>query len=422
MSSARLLGFVAFMSAGAGCASAEVVPAATHTTAATIEAPAKKEAAVPPLKRDAALAGNEHKVSMLEGRIVTKLHAVETPKVETHASPTKGILYTTIQAKLGEGQTVYCTAFDERLFPASLAAADLRGEHDWGDDGIEKSDTVAKTTTEVTALDVSVVGGRPVLSARGSVHDEAGTLVADRKVIVTSSAAFTLACSDRTVGFDKRFHAFASEVLGSLTLDPPPSPAPKRVVIYKMQSEGKTIGYYELVTYAEPKGGTKTFGTEIALDVSGGKINGVDTTAYAVANARGGESDIRLHNVVNNETTVHVKAARDAKGWSVKLGADRLDVVSKRMSAKTGLTSLMMPGWMSRMQAAATSKKAAPVKIPLVAVAEKPAVAVAKRQADGSVTYVEKGNETRATFDADGLASWSTFGAKYDRIFAEGAR
>lgn len=425
MTSTRVLGLLASLSAltlGAGCASVEVVPVSVTTTSAQLQAPAKKEAAAADvLKRDAELTGTEHKVSLLEGRLTAKLHAAVLPKIETRATGTKGILYTTIEAKLGDDQTVHCAAYNDTLGPASLVAGDLRGEHDWSDGDELKSDANAKNTTEVSKIDVSVTSARPVLAARGLTRNEAGEMVADRKVIVTAGTTFTMICSDSTLGFDKRFHAFTNELFASLKLDPPPSVTARKTVYYRAQAEGKTVGYYELATFVEPKGVTKTFGTEATVHTTK-DITGFDKTTYSLSNARGDESDLRDQLAVDSSPFLTVSAARDSKGWDVRTAAAGFDGPAKRFPAKTAFVSAFSPAWMARLQAVA-SKKSPSAKLQLMS-AGVPAtsVVVAKRQGDGSVAYTNQGAEMKATFDADGLVGWTADGKKYERMSAEGSK
>ena len=362
MTSNRVLGWVAALAgitSMAGCASVEIVPVSVTTTGAQIAAPAKKEPASDPLKRDAELAGSEHKISLLEGAITAKLHAVVTPKIDTHSSPNKGILYTTIDAKLGDQgqgeQTVHCAAYGDQVWPGALVAADLRGEHDWANDESEKTDAVAKTTTEITQTDLSVVGSRPVLAARGTVRDEANEIVADRKVVVTQGSTFTLICSDRTIGYEKRFRAFVSELVSSIKLDPPPSASPRRVAIYKTTAEGKTAGYYYVATYAEAKGALRTYTSEVVLLGASGKVGGVDSVTSSTANARGEESDIHVQGVLDNATLQTMTATRDAKGWSIRAGSIAgLELPVKRLPAKTSIMTQLSPGWLARMQSVAS--------------------------------------------------------------------
>lgn len=421
----NLLGWVVALVgvSAVGCASAETVPVAvTVTTSAQAAGPAKKEAAVDPLKRDADLGGNEHKVSLLEGRLTAKLHAVETPKIATSSSPTKGILYTTIDAKLGDEQTAHCAAYGDQLWPGGLAAGDLRGEHDWANDESEKSDAVAKTTTELTQTDVVVMGSRPVITARGTVRDESSQIVADRKVVVLQGNTFTLLCSDRTLGFDKRFHAFVNELIGSLKPEVPANITPRRIAIYKTISEGKTVGYYQVMSFVEPKGAVRTYSAEVVVLGANGKVGGVDAVTTSTANARGEENDIHVQGVLDNVTIQSLGATRDAKGWNIHTGIGGVDVATKRLPAKTSIMTQLSPGWLARMQGVA-SKKVPSAKLPLLDHrAQGPVISVAKRQADGSVSYLEGGKEVKATLDAEGLATLQNSEARYERIFVEGTK
>ena len=81
-----LLG-AASLSTIVGCGGAEALPApvAPKVEVAAAASPAPKAEALS-IARDAEYTGNEHHVSMLEGKIAFKVHAVELPKLETRST------------------------------------------------------------------------------------------------------------------------------------------------------------------------------------------------------------------------------------------------------------------------------------------------------------------------------------------------
>lgn len=406
-----LLG-AACLSSLVGCAGGEV-PVAPKTAAAPPAAPIVKAEPVG-LTRDGEYAGNEHHVSMLEGKLTLKVHAVEVPKLETRAT-TKGLLYSTLDVKLSEEQTVHCVAYASMVWPGGFVAADLTGEHDWANDGSETPDEEAKTKSELTRFDVATVTGRPQISARATVKNESAEVIADRKIVLTSTAEYTLSCSDRTVGFDKRFNAMVSEAMGSLAVDPP-SAAPTKVQTYRVEAAGKVTGYKTVETFADGKKGTTTYTNETEVKVEGGVIVGTDRAITATANAKGEETSIHVQTVLDGELVAeNIHATKDKKGWRVT-GMSYGKVVDDRLPAKTAVMSELGPAWNQRVKTAAASKKNMPAKLTVFTPSGAMSV-VTKRNADGSVALAGTGrNATSVALDADGVTSLVTETTRYERI------
>lgn len=395
-----------------GCSAPEAAPAKTVLAVAV---PAATPIAESPrsLTRDAELTGNEHHVSMLEGKLTLKVHAVETPKLATRATD-RGLLYSTLDVKLSDEQTVHCVAYASMVWPGGFVAADLHGEHDWANDGSEVSDEEAKTTSSLTRFDVTTSAGRPTVSARATVKSGGGEIVADRKVALTSTAEYTLSCSDRTVGFDGRFNALVGEAMGSLVVDPP-SAAPTKAATYRVESEGKVVGYKMVETFADAKKGTTTFTNESEVKVVDGVIVGRDRAITSAANEKGEEKSIHVQVVEDGENVIeNLHATKDKKGWRV-IGIASGEVVDERYTSKTALVSEMSPAWNARIRAAASRKSAAPAKLTVLSPGGATAV-VAKRNADGSIVLSSKGRGTTATLDADGVTSMITETTRYERI------
>jgi hypothetical protein len=409
---------LASLSLLAGCAGGEM-PVAPKTAVAAAATPLPKAEPLS-LARDAEYTGNEHHISMLEGKIAFKVHAVELPKLETRSTH-KGLLYSTLDVKLSEEQTVHCVAYASMVWPGGFVAADLTGEHDWGNDGSETPDSEAKTTSDLARFDVATISGRPTISARATVKNPSSEVIADRKIMITSTAEYTLSCSDRTVGFDKRFNALVTEAMSSLVVDPP-NVAATKAQTFRTESSGKVTGYKMVETFVDDaKKVTTTYTNETEVKVDNGVIVGRDRAVTSTANARGEETAIHVQVVVDGEAVVqNLRATRDKKGWRV-LGVSDGNLVDSRYPAKTSLVSEMSPAWNARIKAAAASKKSAPAKLTVLTPGGAMSV-VAKRNADGSVALASNGRGTAGrsnseiALDADGVASMVTETTRYQRI------
>lgn len=406
---ASLLGAVGLVTL-AGCAEAPVAP----KTAVAAAAPARVKPEPVSLTRDAEYAGNEHHVSMLEGKLAFKVHAIETPKLETRAT-NRGLLYSTLDVKLSDVQTVHCVAYASMVWPGGFVAADLTGEHDWANDDSETPDDKAQTTSSLTRFDVQTIGGRPTVSARATVKNASSEVVADRKIILTSTAEYTLSCSDRTVGFDQRFSALVNEAMGSLVVDPPNATA-KKTQTFRTESQGKVTGYKLVETFVdEAKKVATTYTNESEVKVENGVIVGLDRATTSTANAKGEETNIHVQVVLDGEEVVqNLRATKDKKGWRVT-GISEGALVDSRYPAKTALVSEMSPAWNARIKAAASSKRAAPAKLTVLTPGGAMSF-VAKRNADGSVALAGGGGAKTAKLDAEGVASIVTDTTKYERI------
>jgi hypothetical protein len=411
-----LLG-AACLSTIVGCAGADV-PVAPHTAVAAAATPVPKAEPLS-LARDAEYTGNEHHISILEGKIAFKVHAVELPKLETRSTH-KGLLYSTLDVKLSEEQMVHCVAYASMVWPGGFVAADLTGEHDWANDGSETPDAEAKTTSDLARFDVATISGRPTISARATVKNPSSEVIADRKIMITSTAEYTLSCSDRTIGFDKRFNALVTEAMGSLVVDPPNAAATK-VQTFRTESSGTVTGYKMVETFVDDaKKVTTTYTNETEVKVEGGHIVGKDRAVTSTANAKGEETAIHVQVVLDGEEVVqNLHATKDKKGWRV-LGISDGTLVDSRYPAKTSLVSEMSPAWNARIKAAASSKKSTPSKLTVLTPGGALSV-VAKRNADGSVALASHGRGSNPklgeiALDSDGVASMITETTRYQRI------
>lgn len=427
----RIGALVLAAAALAGCAEAVPATGTTTVTAAAVAGPAAKPGetpapaaeAAPVLTRDADLKGSEHHVSLLEGRLTFKVHAVETPKITTGSTP-KGLLYSTLEAKLGDGQTVHCAAYADVIWPAGLVAADLRGEHDWADDGSEKADVEAKTHSEVTSFDVVNINNTPTLTARAVVRDDAKNIVAQRKIAVLSGSNSTFLCSDRTIGFSSRFGKFAGEAFASSKLDPAPL-TPQKTALYKIfDVDGKTvIGYRQVATFLD-KGLTKTFSDEGRLVWSpssngGSMIMGEDSLTSSVATARGDETEIHYDAAVDGVAVESSSVTKDGKGFKL---AGRAGEPGSKM--KNAPLDMFGPAWMTRVKNVASSKatgKKATAASKVSLFTPKAAVAATMtRTGDNSVSIVAPNGETPVALDNDGIVSMTLAGHQYKRFAVTG--
>ena len=405
----------ACLSTVVGCAGSEVpvTPVAPHVAVAAAATPAPKAEPLN-IARDAEYTGNEHHVSMLEGKIAFKVHAVELPKLETRSTH-KGLLYSTLDVKLSEEQTVHCVAYASMVWPGGFVAADLTGEHDWGNDGSETPDAEAKTTSDLSRFDVATIAGRPTISARATVKNGSSEVVADRKITITSTAEYTLSCSDRTIGFDKRFNALVNEAMSSLVIDPP-NAAANKLTTYRTESAGKVTGYKMVETFVDDaKKVTTTYTNESEVKVENGRIVGKDRAVTSTSNAKGEETAIHVQVVLDGEDVVqNLHASKDKKGWHV-VGVSDGAVVDNRLPAKTSLVSEMSPAWNARIKATA-GKKAPPAKLTVLTPSGAMSSVVAKRNADGSIGLATGGRGTSVALDANGVASMVTETTRYERI------
>lgn len=410
-----LLG-LASLSTIVGCAGSEVPvsPQAPKVEVAAASSPTPKAEPLN-IARDGEYTGNEHHVSMLEGKIAFKVHAVELPKLETRSTH-KGLLYSTLDVKLSEEQTVHCVAYASMVWPGGFVAADLTGEHDWANDGSETPDSEAKTSSDLSRFDVATIAGRPTISARATVKNGSSEVVADRKIAITSTAEYTLSCSDRTVGFDKRFNGLVNEAMSSLVIDPP-NVAANKLTTYRTESAGKVTGYKMVETFVDDaKKVTTTYTNETEVKVENGHIVGKDRAITSTANAKGEETAIHVQVVLDGEDVVqNLHASKDKKGWHV-VGMSDGTLVDNRLPAKTSLVSEMSPAWNARIKATAASKKSAPAKLTVLTPSGMASSVVAKRNADGSVGLASNGRGTSVALDANGVASMVTETTRYERI------
>jgi hypothetical protein len=403
----------ASMAFGTGC----LATAADSTVAS---GPVGKDGASEALARDAELTGNEHHISVLEGAISFKIHALETPKVETK-SATNGTLYSTIAAKVGPEQTIYCSAYAGQHWPGGTIAADLRGEHDWAEDGSEKSDADAKTTPTLTRFEVASVQNHATISARATVSNESDAVVADRKIILTSTPSFMFLCSDRTIGFDKRFSAFTKEALDSIVVDPKPEIVPTKVSLYRIEDKSRVIGYREVRSYLDDKTGiTTTYSDETAVVGALGVFIGADSLQSSVTNAKGEETEINVQSVMNAKMEIeNVHAKRDAKGWTIEGAGGGL--AGTHYNGKSPLVAFHGPAMMNRLQALA-AKKSKDAKFSLIGGDAKSGVVsvIATRTGEGEVGFKVDKQSYSVSFDQDGMKSFDDGKLQYQRIRYEG--